>query len=94
MSVVVNHNGGFFSCCSVKLDNIIEFINKNKRPPTTVDSSQQFNLYKKGPGDITYEYFEHYNNITDITINYPINYKHIYQFIDYSKLDYKNIKKY
>ena len=92
MIVVVNHNGGFFSCCSVKLDNIIEFINKNKRPPTMVDSSQQFNLYKKGPGDITYEYFEHYNNINQTKqVNLPIKYHNEDQFINYSDVDFKNI---
>jgi hypothetical protein len=41
--------------------------------------------------DITYDYFEHYDNIKDININYPINYSHDNQFIDYSKLDYNNI---
>ena len=92
MSVICKHNFGFFSCCSVKLDYIVKYLNLKLKIPDYVDSSQQFKWYKNDQQkDITYEYFEHYNNITDITINYPINYKHIYQFIDYSKLDYANI---
>lgn len=89
MSVITTHNAGFFSCCSVKLNDIVDFINTNKRLPDSVDSSKQFKLYKNNNyNDVTYEYFEHYNNIKNIEINYPINYNEGYQFIDYSKLDY------
>jgi len=91
MSVICNHNWGFFSCCSVKLHNIVNFINLNSKIPDYVDSSQEFSWYKNEKKDITYEYFEHYDNIKDITINYPINYNHEYQYIDYSKLDYNKI---
>jgi len=90
MSVVVNHNAGFFSCCSVKLDRIIDYINKKSKKPDHVDSSQQFQWYKNDTRDITYEYFEHYDNI-DTLISFPINYHHDHQFIDYSNLDYENI---
>ena len=45
--IKITHNSGFFSCCSVKLTKIIEFINSNKRLPDNVDSSEQFKLYKK-----------------------------------------------
>jgi len=91
MSVISIHNSGFFSCCSVKLYNIVNYINLNSKIPDYVDSSQQFNWYKKDTKDITYEYFEHYDNIKNITINYPINYHYDNQFTDYSKLDYNNI---
>jgi hypothetical protein len=91
MSVILHHNAGFFSCCSVKLNEIINYINLNFKIPNYIDSSEQFEWYKKTSQDITYEYFEHYDNITDISINYPINYHHSHQFIDYSKLDYNNI---
>ena len=46
MSVISNHNAGFFSCCSVKLTNIVDFINLNNKKPDSVDSSQQFEWYK------------------------------------------------
>jgi hypothetical protein len=92
MSITCTHNSGFFSCCSVKLHCIINYINLNYKLPDHVDSSQQFSWYKKNQDkDITYKYFEHYDNIKDITINYPINYDWEYQFVDYSKLDFNKI---
>ena len=68
MNLVVTHNAGFFSCCSVKLHRIVEFINKHKKLPDTCDSSQQFQWYKRTNShlinrDITYDYFKHYNTI-------------------------------
>ena len=47
MVQITYNNAGFFSCCSVKLYKIIEFINSNKRLPDNVDSSKQFKMYKK-----------------------------------------------
>jgi hypothetical protein len=103
MSVICwEHNWGFFSCCSVKLEHIAEYINNNNlKFPDSVDSSLLFNWYKeenKKEEDITYNYFEHYNNITDvINIKNPIidkiyNYKiHDYQYFIYSLLDFDNI---
>ena len=93
-TIKIRHNAGFFSCCSVKLANIIQYINTIKRLPLVVDSSNQFNWYKiDKEGDITYDYFEHYNNIENINIelNINIDYNWDYQFIDYSKLNYDNI---
>lgn len=90
--IKISHNAGFFSCCSVKLHRIVEFINSNKIPPDIVDSSQQFRLYKKDKDtDITFDFFEHYNHVTDVEIIYPINYRHNHQYSDYSHLDYKGI---
>ena len=45
--IKIIHNAGFFSCCSVKLTKIVDFINSNKRLPDNVDSSKLFRLYKK-----------------------------------------------
>ena len=92
MSVITIHNGGFFSCCSFRLNNIIDYINLHLKTPNDVNSSNQFSWYKKDQSkDITYEYFVHYDNITDIPIGSPINYHNEQQYIDYSKLDYENI---
>ncbi len=92
--IKISHNSGFFSCCSVRLSKIVEFINLNKRLPDIVDSSQQFRLYKNDKNkdkDITFHYFENYNNIKDINIISYINYNHSYQFKKYSDLDYEFI---
>ena len=91
MSVISTHNYGFFSCCSVKLTNIVDYINKNSKTPDYVDSSAQFAWYKKKYGDITYEYFDHYDSIEDVSITYPIKYHWDDQFINYSDLDYNNV---
>jgi len=93
MSIKVTHNAGFFSCCSIRLTNILKYINLNKQLPIEVDSSEQFKLYKLNNEDITYEYFEHYNKMQNININKE-TFEPIYvndQFIDYSTIEYKNI---
>ncbi len=85
--IITSHNHGFFSCCSVILHNIIEYINMNKKLPLS-DISNSFSWYKKEKRDITYEYFEPTINQDlqdEIT---PIDYKESYQFNDYSNLDY------
>jgi hypothetical protein len=100
MSVTCFHNAGFFSCCSEKLFYILDYINNNFKLPEIVDSSYQFEWYKiDKTKDITFEYFEHYDNIN---INFDIKNKLLYywndQFWNYSNLDYTNlnpiIKKY
>jgi hypothetical protein len=90
----INHNAGFFSCCSVKLTQIVDFINSNKKLPDTVDSSQQFKWYKNDKNknkDITFDYFEKDDTITEVDIIHPINYHHSHQFKNYNDVDYKCI---
>ncbi len=97
----VNHNYGFFSCCSVRLCAILSYFNENKQLPQFVDSSESFGWYKheeKNNSDITYDYFE--NNTTD-EISFFKNIDHHHwndQFSNYKKLDYEAlhpfIKKY
>ena len=58
MSIKIIHNAGFFSCCSVKLHQIIKFFNTQKKLPDIVDSSAQFKWYKtqNKSNDITFDY--------------------------------------
>ena len=93
MSVVTTHNAGFFSCCSVKLDDIVSYINTKHSLPIHVDSSKQFQWYKKDTDtDITYEYFQPYYTIPNIKVEkYPIKYSHLYQFLDYTLLEYNTL---
>ena len=92
MSLVVKNVSGFFSNCSVKFNLITNFINYHKSLPNSIECSDQFQWYKVEDRDITYEYFEHYDNI-EMNINpfIPINYHISYQFVDYSKLEYANL---
>jgi hypothetical protein len=98
MSVICNHNAGFFSCCTVKFQQIIYYINDNLKFPDLVDSSQQFNWYKECLNeDITFNYFEHYDNINEI-INKKISvsYENVihedYQYYVYQSLDFDCVK--
>jgi hypothetical protein len=88
------HNAGFFSCCTIRLDDIIKFFNKYKLLPIKVDSSKQFEWYKNGNNnDITFDYFEYYKNVNIFPI-YKNNINYIGrfdQYIDYKKINYESI---
>jgi len=97
-TLTIEHNAGFFSCCSVKLHFIVMYFNENKKLPDEVDSSKQFLLYKHSDElqnkDASFEFFEHYD-----TIAKEIQYiKHIGDFphndwsSNYKKLDYVSIQ--
>lgn len=91
---IIPHRAGFFSCCAVKLYRIIEFYKINKSLPTEVDGSQQFIMYKiNSMVDITFDFFEHYNNLSiDLDIDKDANIiSWDEQFIDFKKVDYKSI---
>ena len=94
MSVIVTHNAGFFSCCSLKLTHIVYFINVHRILPTIVDSSKQFDWYKVNDNkeDITFEYFEHPDNChLELDYREYIRYIDSDQFHDYSYFNYNNI---
>ena len=54
----VTHNAAFFSCCTIRLLEIIKYFNINKELPEIVDSSEQFQLHKSQNGDITDCFFK------------------------------------
>lgn len=88
---------GFFSGCSVRLYEIINYFNKHKKLPKEVDSHELFLKYKyDNTKDITYDFFEHYKN-KDFTLK---NKKYIdidyncYQFNNYKLIDYDSITPY
>lgn len=49
--LVVSHNAGFFSCCTIRMVCIINFINEKKILPI-VDSSKQWEFYKDVDVDV------------------------------------------
>lgn len=98
MSIKITHNYGFFSCCSVRLNGIIDYINSTKQIPINVDCSESYDWYKiNNTEDITFEYFEKPEHL-NIDINTCIDYHENYQYNNYKHLDYNNlnqiIKKY
>ena len=95
-TLTITHNAGFFSCCSVRLHEIINYFNINKTLPEIVDSSVQFDWYKLNhadKSDITFEYFEDCNNNNNNNVEYitDINYNHQNQFSDFSTIKYADI---
>ena len=64
MSLVIYHTAGFFSCCTIKLHNILEFFNKYKCLPQYIDCRAQFKDYKVNlSDDITHEFFSYTNDV-------------------------------
>ena len=87
-------NSDFFTNCSSRLEQILTYYNGITRPPTTIDSSQQFDLYK--PADFPPEksiierfFLEKVNG--KISYFHPIAFKQSDQFTDYRKLPFKDI---
>lgn len=84
---------GFFACCAHILKEIGTYFNDNKKLPTNVDTSQQFDMYKPShiKGDIMSHFFKKRD---DINMTYTDNLKfgHNLQYEKYNKIDYKELK--
>ena len=92
-TLIIKHNSGFFSCCSVRLDNIVKYFNQNRTLPLIVDSSAQFDWYKpprSHKASIVETYFT--TDLSGIPFRGPINYGHWFQLIDYKKIEFKAIQ--
>jgi hypothetical protein len=87
-TLICRHDAGFFSCCTVKLNGIISYINANKSLPTNIDCSKTWKLYnpywlQENTEDITYNFFENNNN--NITI--APYYNPLWYISDYNNTD-------
>ena len=81
------HNAGFFSCCSVRLYDIIHYFNEYHETPDIVDSAAQFALYKDNDNvDLCSIYFRTKNTI--IPYKETINYDWEYQYVPYHTIRY------
>lgn len=95
--IKITHNAGFFSCCNVRLREIINYFNENQQLPEKVDSSSQFMLYKPRYllyNDITHAFFVH-DDISNICYKKNINITSDSsedQFSNYKLLNIKDIK--
>ena len=61
----ITHNAGFFSCCTIRLLEIINYFNLNKELPLRVDSSVQFDVYKNENIDITNDFYQTNDNFIE-----------------------------
>jgi len=87
--------GGFFACTSHIMSCIVFYYNNKKVLPDSIDSSQQFGLYKPSwvKDDITYHFFKNpneYNNNIEYKDN--INYSKEFQFNKYSNINYISLQ--
>jgi hypothetical protein len=85
--IVVDHNAGFFSCCTIRLIRIVEFYNQHGIFPI-VDSSNQWAFYKDELVDITNRFFKENNN--EIFLE-KVNYDASNELKPYSELDFPTL---
>lgn len=90
-TLVTKHNAGFFSCCTYRLTDIVEYINTNKELPEYIDSSAQFSFYKSNQKeDLIPLYFSQDSNVI-IDTDYPLvlsTTTNELQFSDYSLINF------
>jgi hypothetical protein len=89
LSIVLG--GGFFSWCSVKLDNIIFYFNKYKELPQIIDNSLCFPHYKNKEHkdmDITNHFFTEDNDVFVYNYDKTPEFHYNHQYKPYFKFDY------
>lgn len=90
----ITHNAGFFSCCTIALQDIALFIDQYGYEPE-IDRSQQFEWYKENKGeDISKEFFTMgatTGQIYETDLSFD---SRELQFSDYKKLNFAVLEKY
>lgn len=94
MILKVTHNGGFFSCCTMRLGAVLTFFNQNRKLPKGVDSSRQFLDYKINRKDVTSLFFAENKDIDIPFVEkvQPTSDHREWQFSDYKKINFSQIK--
>ncbi len=94
LRLTTQHDGGFFSCCSVRLHFLIEFFNKYKSIPGTYVTKKYFECNKRDPEeDLTFHYFKHYDyNNEPIEYTKDIEFKEWFQYKIFNTLDLEGLK--
>ena len=98
MNVLKTQSGyGFFSCCERRLHDIIQYVNKNKKIPDRVDSTEQFEWYKDHMEQDASHVFFQSEDIVELSskvskryVHYPDN----FQNVEPEKLPLTNLKPY
>ena len=86
-------NVGFFCHCSVRLTHIMEYMNKHKKLPKTIDGTEQFKLYKptsRKTEDISEDFFEENKDI-EIPYKHELDFHPHWQFGNYHSFPYHYI---
>ena len=85
----INHSAGFFSCCSVKLYNIIRHFNKYKKLPEIINYENEFDMYNPFNKSITNDFFE--TNNMNILYTEFVDFYLLYQFNYYNRIKYNQL---
>lgn len=88
--IIISHNAGFFSCCTIRLRTIIDYYSQNKILPI-VDSSLQWSQYKDENTDITKRFFKTNNYNFDIKEVRMIYSDDEDQFSDYKLINFNSV---
>lgn len=87
------HKAGFFSCCSIMLHFIIQYINRYKKLPEKINTQQLLVWYK--PDDLKEEdifpYYFQENKTTSIPYRQLIDYQHTHQYLPFTSLRFSQI---
>jgi hypothetical protein len=87
-TLTIKHpSNGFFSTCSVILHYAVEYFNRYRKLPETIDTTGAFNWYRPGTMDSFFTL-----DPRKITYRGPVLYEHFHQYTDYMKLDYPGVK--
>lgn len=91
MSLVVTHDAGFFSCCSVKLQMIITYIHTHRCLPHIINGSKQFSLYKANPEeDVTYDFFDEFRSKEEIS--WCPSFSNNFQYKNYRTINFSGLQ--
>ena len=92
MKLQLEHNAGFFSCCSVACHDIIKYIKEHQSVPE-VDFSKIFIWYKDSPNQNVYDMYFKFSKSQELNIDEisKIKYNRLSLF-NYKEEDLKNIK--
>jgi hypothetical protein len=87
-TLTIRHpNNGFFSTCSIILHYTVEYFNRYRKLPETINTTDAFNWYRPGTMDSFFTL-----DARKITYRGPVLYEHFHQYTDYMKLDYAGVK--
>ena len=90
--LIITHNAGLFSCCTIALMDIIQFVNRFGKWPE-VDRSRQFAWYKEGDEDLSVILFTEIDHIFPDQINVTTDYQAELQFTDYKKILFNSVRR-
>ena len=90
-TLVMLHKAGFFSCCTIRMVKILQYLDFYKRFPS-VDSSEQWKMYRPDNRDVTDEYFKYQPDYlkNPIPITFSNDNREI-QYSDFKLINYNSI---